>query len=149
MGINSGNVKDRELQKFVESPSRPGKPAVEVTGYVTVSEFGIGYNIFQDDAPVSSNTVAELISMTVPTGKQDSIKFIHCGGENIAKYYVKVNGSKVAQASTYFGMSFDVMIDLGGMKLVSGDVLSVDVDNYRNSVANFNARIAGVRLDVV
>jgi hypothetical protein len=36
MAINSGNVKDRELQKFVESPTRPGQPAVEVTGNVSL-----------------------------------------------------------------------------------------------------------------
>lgn len=30
MAINSGNIKDRENNKFVESPTRPGQTAVEV-----------------------------------------------------------------------------------------------------------------------
>jgi hypothetical protein len=28
--LNSGSVRDYEFQKFVESPTRPGKPAIEV-----------------------------------------------------------------------------------------------------------------------
>ena len=32
MSLDVGNIRDREFEKFVESPSRPGKPAVEVTG---------------------------------------------------------------------------------------------------------------------
>ena len=30
MALNRGNISDREYHKFVESPSRPGEPAVEV-----------------------------------------------------------------------------------------------------------------------
>lgn len=33
MALDRGNIKDREFHKFVESPSRPGEPAVEVKDY--------------------------------------------------------------------------------------------------------------------
>lgn len=36
MSITSGNLQDREHGKFVESPTRSGQPAVEVTGQVTL-----------------------------------------------------------------------------------------------------------------
>lgn len=34
MALNRASIHDRELNKFVESPTRPGEPAVEVTGDV-------------------------------------------------------------------------------------------------------------------
>lgn len=38
MSIDQLNVKDREHQKFVESPTRAGKTAVEVVGSLQVDE---------------------------------------------------------------------------------------------------------------
>jgi hypothetical protein len=38
MALTRGSIYDRELHKFIESPSRPGEPAVEV---VTATSFGI------------------------------------------------------------------------------------------------------------
>lgn len=32
MALNRHSLPDRELNKFVESPSRPGEPAVEIVG---------------------------------------------------------------------------------------------------------------------
>lgn len=35
MALNRHSLPDRELNKFVESPSRPGEPAVEIVGNLT------------------------------------------------------------------------------------------------------------------
>lgn len=38
MSIDQLNIKDRDFQKYIESPTRPGKTAVEVVGSLTVDE---------------------------------------------------------------------------------------------------------------
>lgn len=35
MALDRGSIHDREYHKFVESPTRPGEPAIEVTGDIT------------------------------------------------------------------------------------------------------------------
>lgn len=37
MALNRNNILDREFHKFVESPSRPGEPAVEIVGSVSTT----------------------------------------------------------------------------------------------------------------
>lgn len=38
MSIDALNIKDREMQKYVESPTRPGKTAVEVFGSLSAGD---------------------------------------------------------------------------------------------------------------
>jgi len=37
MSLDRKSIHDRELHKFVESPSRPGEPAVEIVGSITAT----------------------------------------------------------------------------------------------------------------
>jgi hypothetical protein len=56
----SPNLQDRELNKFVESPGRPGKSAVEVIG-----SFTSGAGPF--DPPSSSDTIVRAVAGAVET----------------------------------------------------------------------------------
>lgn len=37
MSLDRKSLQDREYNKFVESPSRPGEPAIEIVGEITTS----------------------------------------------------------------------------------------------------------------
>ena len=39
MALTRGSIHDRELHKFVESPTRPGEPAVEVSASISPGPF--------------------------------------------------------------------------------------------------------------
>lgn len=60
MAINSGNIKDRENNKFVESPTRPGKTAVEVFGTLTS---GVG----PFDPPIGTDFIGRSVLSNVET----------------------------------------------------------------------------------
>lgn len=55
MALNRKSLPDRELHKFVESPNRPGEPAIE-----TVSG-----GIF--DAPLTTDAVVRIVSGAIET----------------------------------------------------------------------------------
>lgn len=59
MALNRGNISDREFHKFVESPTRPGEPAVEIAGSFTATV---------DPGPFSPPTNADHVSITVTGG---------------------------------------------------------------------------------
>lgn len=54
MALNRHSLPDRELNKFVESPSRPGEPAIEIVG-----------NLTSTPGPFSPPTNADSIVRTV------------------------------------------------------------------------------------
>jgi hypothetical protein len=56
----SPNLEDRELTKFVESPSRPGNAAVEVVGNLTQSSGPF-------DPPLSADTIVRSVSGAIET----------------------------------------------------------------------------------
>lgn len=56
------NILDRELAKFVESPSRPGETAIEVTGSLTA-------NVIENqfDIPENCDTITRSVASNVET----------------------------------------------------------------------------------
>ena len=60
MSIDALTIKDRENQKFVESPTRPGKTAVEIFGSVTT-----GTGPF--DAPTGTDYIGRSVLSNVET----------------------------------------------------------------------------------
>jgi len=55
-----GSSKDRELKKFVESPTRPGETAIEVVGALSVGPGPL-------DPPLDTDTITRQVSGAVET----------------------------------------------------------------------------------
>lgn len=55
MALTRGSIHDRELHKFVESPTRPGEPAIEVSGTFEGSPFAPPANADAFTRSVSGN----------------------------------------------------------------------------------------------
>jgi hypothetical protein len=104
----------------------------------------VGKNVFNEILAVASGATETLVSYTVPVGKQMILERIYVSGDNIAKYYVYLNGNKFDSARTeYTTLNVDLVYfsTEQGFLLQSGDVISVTVDNFRPSTADFSGRI--------
>lgn len=62
MPLNRKSIHDLELHKFVESPSRPGEPAVEITGNITATSSPGPFS-----APAGTDSVVRSVLGTVET----------------------------------------------------------------------------------
>jgi hypothetical protein len=70
MAINNSSIKDREFGKFVESPTRPGSPAIEVVGdFAGGLVAGTGYTTIDVTYPTTIQEVYtfKLLLATVQT----------------------------------------------------------------------------------
>lgn len=70
MALNRGSIYDRELHKFIESPSRPGEPAVEV---VTANAFA-----------VPSGAVCYTLTLSTDAGYYTEVYRFYSGGTPVA-----------------------------------------------------------------
>jgi hypothetical protein len=112
--------------------------------------FGIaGMSIFDEVFPVARNTPTEIISYTVPSGKNFYLQLVEVGGDNIGQYTVTVNSSVLAVMRTWFNgpfierARFDGAGNLGTV-IPAGGVLSVSVTHSRPADGKFESRIVGV-----
>lgn len=100
---------------------------------------------FGEALAVASGALTVLLTYTMPPTKSGYLERINVSGENIAKYDVYLNGSKIDTRRTYFGASlnefFDFLSSSGdGLPLISGDIVSVKVLHNRPLTGDFEAR---------
>lgn len=95
-----------------------------------------------------------ILTYTVPAGKILNLSLIECEGDNIATYRIKKDSVTIAKKSTSFWSDdglFDFRTGLGiannGLVFTAGQVVTVDVDNFRPSSAPFSSRLLGVLVD--
>jgi hypothetical protein len=105
---------------------------------------GIHISEYSGEQAVPNGDLAEIFSYTVPVGKNLSLNFIHCSGQNVAEYFVYIDAIANGVGRTYFGSSLDCKIEYGSLIVSSGSVITVELNNYRPSVANFSVRLVGV-----
>lgn len=60
MAITRQSIGGREFNKFVESPSRPGEPAIEIVGNLTSTPGPFS-------APASSDSIVRTVSSNIET----------------------------------------------------------------------------------
>jgi len=109
----------------------------------------IGKNVFNEILAVASGAISNLVNYTVPVGKTMVLERIYVSGDNIAKYYVYLNGVKFDSGRTEFtqlNMDFVYFSTQQGYTLVAGDVLLVTVNNFRPTSADFSGRIQLVEI---
>lgn len=119
--------------------------AVNPDGSINVvidSTPGLGVNKYNEVLAVASGAAQVINTYTVPAGKTASLTLIDVSGDNIAKYIVKIDGIPQDQKRTYFGNSFNLTFDFQNNLLLNpGQVVSVEVHNFRPTSSDFNSKI--------
>lgn len=85
--------------------------------------------------PVGAETL--IINYTVPTAKSFALARVLVGGDNKAKFLVKVNGSVIATKRTWW-TRFDENIPFDNLKLNADDILGVYVINNGLTAETFD-----------
>lgn len=126
---------------------------VNSDGSINVNVLGSGasdnvISTFNEISSVASGALTDIVTYTAPLGVSCYLSKIDYSGENIAKYVVAVNGTPVDQQRTYFGSSVNGTFNFAngsrGLKLDSGDVVTLKVIHSRPFVGDFNGRIQTV-----
>lgn len=103
-------------------------------------------NTYNELPNVASGATVEIVSYTVPVGKQAVFQRASFSGENIAKYSLIINGTTQDTARTMYGGNFTGEFnfetgDESGLIVSAGQTISVQVYNFRPSAATFEGRI--------
>jgi hypothetical protein len=110
---------------------------------ITEAASGTILSMFQQTTAVATNSTVTLLNYTVPAGKTNYIQSIDLSGTNIATYDILINSIEFARGRTYFGGGLSSRVDCGtsGYLLNSGDVLTVNVTNFRPTPGDFETRV--------
>lgn len=106
---------------------------------------------YTEISSVPAATPSALVSYTAPIGKTSFLQKIFVSGDNTATYKAKLNGVTVETTRTYFGGPLNSLMDFSdsstrGLTLVSGDVVTVEVEHQRPFIGAFNGRIQAVEV---
>lgn len=106
-------------------------------------------SFFGDVSAVPSGATVNILTFTVPVDKEFFLQRIEFGGQNIALYEAVLDGAVIDRKRTWFNgdlsSSFEFATDSkDGLKLTTGQVLAVRVQNFRPEIADFEARIHGI-----
>lgn len=96
---------------------------------------------------VAANSSVTIIQVTVPMLTKLLLSSMFCSGDNIGVYEILVNDVVLFKLRTYFTDYNGSILNIN-LELEEADVLKVNVFNFRNSTADFNASIIGVLKDV-
>jgi hypothetical protein len=110
---------------------------------LTEGTSGTIISVFSEVSAVASNATSPIITYTVPAGKTNFLTHIDMSGTNIATYDIIINSAEFARKRTYFGGDLSTILDCGstGYLLNAGDILIVQVTNFRPTPGDFEARI--------
>lgn len=136
-----------ENDKFVESPTRPGLPAVEVvvgnTAAIPVTfTQGTGIVEYNNISSLTSGVLTTILTYTVPVGKTLAIEKVEVSGCNVADYTVDIDGTNKGKRRTYFG-NFNADFEYKGFQVATGLVIRVRVIHSRPTVGDFDATLIG------
>ena len=144
-----GNIRDREYSVFTLCNDKPAKNVCIANGEneaVPVFEVGqpgtslLEYSEANSLAGLSS---ADVLTYTVPVGKELGAFEFFFSGENKAVFRVILDGSPIAKSRTWF-TRFDGRIAFKQLKVLAGSTIRLEVFNSTNSIADFNATLEGV-----
>lgn len=151
-----GGVQDREFNKFIEVD---GKTTVRVTDAQALSELqnisgalgassGVSVRSGAYLASVIPGVETDIFTYTVPVSKALRISSVNVGGNNIAEFFIYVDGSDFWKLRTNFGSSLSTSVPFYSYKLTAGQVLKVAVKNSRLVNGDFEAILIGELLSV-
>lgn len=99
-------------------------------------------NVFNEVISIAGSTNADIITYVVPPDKDFYLLRSAVSGDNYAYYFVTIDGISIDKIRTSRD-NFDIERNYDGVKVLSGSIIKVVVENYRNSASDFNARITG------
>lgn len=138
----SNAIKDREFNKFIDSPIRPNGSAVE-TIVSNQTPIPVTFNSgtikidYNEVNAVGLDTVT-VIDKTIGAGLEVMASRVSFSGENRSIATIQINNEAIAKLRIYYA-NYNSAIDLNSFKLVSGDNIKIIVENKTNSNALFNA----------
>jgi hypothetical protein len=94
--------------------------------------------------PVSIETL--IVGFTVPVGKKFDISHATASGDNIGKYFLKVN-DEIVQVKRSWWNNFNVDFNLNEIILNAGDKVEIFVENNGKDTVSFNGTIFGGEYD--
>jgi hypothetical protein len=100
---------------------------------------------------VSSGATENIITYTVPNSTTTVLQRISVSGENIAKYQVLYNSSVIQTKRSYFGGDLNLDFDFvgssnNGFQMLAGDIIIVQVNNFRPMSGSFESTIQVVEI---
>lgn len=103
-------------------------------------------SVYDVISAVASNSTVQIVTYTIPVGKQAVLQRCPVSGDNIGKYTLLINGTPQDTLRTMFGSDLTGMFDFtsgneSGLLLGSGDQIIIEVFNPRPYPADFNGRI--------
>ena len=147
----SNNTRDvKSLNKLSDNSFRviltdPLDPSERQTTPIPV-EFNLNENVFNsysEALAVAAGAQVDILTYVVPSGFSLFLALVSVSGDNIAEYTVIVDGSPIDKVRTWWG-KFNANLEFSGLKLETGTEIKIRVNNYRDSSADFNAKINGV-----
>lgn len=97
-------------------------------------------NVYDSEPMVAYNVETEIVSYTVPAGKEVRILEATGSGDNRGRYIVKVDGLPIQVKRSWWSW-YNVSFTLGKEILNAGQVVSISVVNMSNSLALFEGTI--------
>jgi len=110
--------------------------------HVTTQEVSNSINVYDESSSVAGLSTVTIIEYTVPVAKSLTLQKISFSGGNRAIYSVTINGDTQAKYRTYF-TEYNGVLDFKDLKLETGDILRLIVENISTSIADFNGNIQG------
>lgn len=111
---------------------------------------GTTSNVFNEIFALASGSLTNIVTYTVPVGKDGVLEKVSVSGSNVAKYSIFVNATEIESAYSYFGgqlnVGFDFTSQASGYKLLAGDVVAVKVIHSRAMLGDFAGRIQVVEI---
>lgn len=148
-GPFSNAILDRESDKFVESPTRANKTAVEVVigNPNDISGGGSAVNQnwlieYQESFGIVSGVTTQILNHTFSLSNASKIYSVSASGENVSTYELFIDSVLIEKKRTYFGGSIDVEFDFNfGYSVPLGSVLELKVHHLRPSPSDFNVTL--------
>ena len=147
------NIRDREHDKFKETAggNTSVRTCIDTSGgpvevEITEGGGGVRSNLF-DSAVVVSGATSNIVSFTVPAGKELELELIEFSGSNIATYEVEINGSVEAKRRTWFNGTLSGEFIFNKLLVDENLIIRLRVENFRPSSGDFEGRILGVLSD--
>lgn len=120
------------------------KNTVEVT---VVNEKGTPLLTFDEVNSLAEGASATILTYVVPVNTRLEVRRINFSGQNMGTYDVKINGSTVDKFNTYY-TDYNGVVEFEDMEYSSGTVITIEVLNRGEGLADFNANLQGRLLNV-
>lgn len=113
---------------------------------VVIQPTGTVESLFSQITGVATSSTSTILTYTVPPSTQAYLLRIEVSGTMIATYDILVDGQPWARTRTYFSGPFIGIIQIGtspsdGFPLMAGQVVIIQVTNFRPMAGDFEARL--------